>query len=115
MMLKEKNTIIIDKERFKMPKRIKIPQYAKVSSKKGLKNRNKGDLRFTSKESRDLGIYSGECIAKKICSNKFIEEKDLRKIARFYKKFKNSRNKKTEEALLLWGGRKFCKFMYNIY
>ena len=98
-----------------MPKIIKIPQYAKVSAKKGLSNRKKGTIKFTSKESRDLGIYSGECIAKKICNNKFINEKDLRKVTRFYKKFKDSKSKKTEEALLLWGGRKFCKLMYSIY
>lgn len=98
-----------------MPKRIKIPYYAKVSAKKGLSNRKNNIVHFTSKESRDLGIYSGEAIAKKLTTNKYIDEKDLRKIAKFYKKYKNERNKKTEEALLLWGGRRFCKLMYDIY
>ena len=114
-MLTGKNTSAIEGENYKMLKRLKIPSYAKASAKKGVCNRNKGTIKFTSKECRDLGIYSGDCMAKKMCNNKFMDEKDMRKIARFYKKFKDSKSKKTEEAILLWGGRKFCKLMNSIY
>jgi len=96
-----------------MPKRMKIPPYAKVSAKKGLENRKKSSL--TPKESRDLGVYSGIAKADKIIKNKFLDERDLRSISKFYKKNKDKTNKKNEDVFLLWGGRRFGLFLSKIY
>jgi len=96
-----------------MPKRMKIPPYAKVSAKKGLENRKKS--RLTPKESRDLGVYLGISKADKIIKNKFLDERDLKSIAKFYKNNKNKTSKKIEDAFLLWGGRRFGLFLSKIY
>jgi len=90
--------------------RMKIPEYAKVSAKKGLDNRKK--LNLTSKESRVMGVYSGLAIANKIIKNKYLEEKDLKSITKFYK---NNKNKLNDDVLLLWGGREFGLLLSKIY
>jgi len=100
-------------ERFNMITRMKIPQYAKVSAKKGLENRKKSDM--TGKESKELGIYLGLDKAKKLIRNKYIDETEMRSVARFYKNNKNNKSKKHEDLMLLWGGRKFGLFLSKIY
>ena len=98
---------------FKMITRMKIPEYAKVSARKGLDNRKKSNL--TPKEARDFSVYSGISKANKIIKNKYIDEKDMKSIAKFYKNNKNKSSKKNEDAFLLWGGRDFGLFLSKIY
>lgn len=112
-MLIGKSTITEGTERFKMLNRMKIPNYAKVSARKGLENRKKSDM--TGKESKALGVYLGLDKAKKLIRNKYIDEKEMRSVARFYKNNKNKKSKKYEDLLLLWGGRKFGLFLSKIY
>jgi hypothetical protein len=98
-----------------MQKRIKIPKYAKNQAKKGLEERKKNKAGLTPKEAKKLGIYSGVARAKQIISNKYLDEKDLKSIARFYIRFKNCKTPKCETAIKLWGGRKFGLFLYNLF
>lgn len=98
-----------------MPKRMKIPYYAKIKAKEGLEERIINKAGLTPKEAKKLGIYSGVARANQILRNKFLEEEDLKSIARFYSRFKNKKTKKSETALKLWGGRRFGRLLYAIY
>jgi len=94
-----------------------IPLYAKKAARKGLKIRakrsksKKAGLSIT--EAKKLGIASGVARAYQLSINKSISEKDAKKVARFYSRFKNKRSKKANEALMLWGGRKYGKALYK--
>jgi len=98
-----------------VPKRIKIPFYAKISASKGLKESKINNAGLTKKQADKLGIQSGRERAKQIIKNKYLYEKDLKSIARFYLRFRNCKTKKCETAIKLWGGRRFGRLLKNIY
>jgi len=98
-----------------MPKRLKIPQYAKAEAKKGLLERRENKAGLTPREAKKLGVYSGVAMANKISSNIYLEEDDLKRMGRFYIRFKGCKTKKCETALKLWGGRRFGKLLASIY
>lgn len=97
--------------------RVVVPLYAKQSAKKGLSLRrqssksNKAGL--TKSEASKLGIASGVERAKQLIRSQTISEDDARKVARFYARFKNVRTAKGEQALLLWGGRRYGLYLYQ--
>ena len=94
-----------------------IPLYARQAARRGLKLRAKSSKSkkagLTKAEAKILGIQSGVVRALQLSKNKTITEKDAKSIARFYARFKNKRTKKSEQALLLWGGRKYGKALYK--
>lgn len=96
--------------------RIPIPSYAKQSAKKGLKLRKQQDnpSGLTKKEADKLGINSGVERARQLVNNKTISIKDAKSIRNFLNRFKNSRSKRSEIAILLWGGRKFRVYLEDI-
>ena len=98
-----------------MPKRLRIPLYAKTSARKGLEERKRNKAGLTPKQAKKLGVYSGVARANQIINNKFLDEKDLRSIARFYSRFKNCKTKRCNTVISLWGGKRFGKLLYNIY
>lgn len=94
-----------------------IPLYARKEARKGLKIRAKRSKSkkagLSRAEAKKLGIASGVARAYQLSINKSISEKDAKKVARFYSRFKNKRSKKANEALMLWGGRKYGKALYK--
>lgn len=92
-----------------------MPQYAKTAAREGLRERKENKAGLTPSEAKRLGVYSGVARAEQIVRNKFLDESDLRAIARFYMRFKNCKTKKCETALKLWGGRRFGKLLVSIY
>jgi hypothetical protein len=98
-----------------MPKRLKVPKYAKEEARKGLQERKENKAGLTPKEAKKLGVFSGVARAKQIISNKYLDENDLKGIARFYSRFKNCKTPRCETALRLWGGRRFGKLLNSIY
>ncbi len=98
-----------------MPKRLKIPFYAKKAAKEGLDERKLNKAGLTKRQAKRLGINSGVERAKQIIKNKYLKEEDLKSIAQFYLRFKGCKSSKCETALKLWGGRKFGKLLSNIY
>lgn len=83
----------------------------------GLKQRRKAPKSkkagLSRSEAKKLGIASGVARAYQLSVNKTISEKDAKKVARFYARFKNKKSPKAEMALKLWGGRKFGRAMYK--
>jgi len=98
-----------------MPIRMRVPEYAKKEAMKGLLERQKNKAGLTPKEAKKLGIFSGVARANQIIKSTFLEEDDLRSIARFYIRFRNCNTPKCKTALRLWGGKKFGSLLYNIY
>ena len=100
-----------------MKKTYYVPLYARKSAIRGLKLREKSSKSqkagLTRSEARKLGIQSGVVRAVQLSKNKNISEKDAKSIARFYARFKNKKTKKSEQALLLWGGRRYGKALYK--
>ena len=94
-----------------------IPLYAREAARKGLKIRAKRSKSkkagLSRAEAKKLGIASGVARAYQLSVNKNISEKDAKSIARFYARFKNKRSKKANEALLLWGSRRYGKALYK--
>jgi len=99
----------------RMPKRIKIPQYAKEEAKEGLKERKDNKAGLTKKQAKSKGIASGVERAKQIMENKYLNEEDAKRVARFYSRFKNCKTSRCETAIKLWGGRKFGKKLNKLY
>jgi len=98
-----------------MPKRIKIPQYAKSQAKQGLKERKTNSAGLTKIEAKVKGISSGVERAKQLIRNKYLNENDAKAVARFYSRFKNCKTSRCETAIKLWGGRTFGKLINKIY
>lgn len=98
-----------------MPKRLKIPFYAKLEAKRGLKERELNKAGLTGAEARILGITSGVERAKRLIKNEFIDEANAKAVARFYLRFRNRKTPKAETALRLWGGRRWGKLLAKIY
>ena len=98
-----------------MPKKIKIPYYAKFSASEGLKERNFNNAGLTKEQAKKLNINSGVERAKQIIRNRYLQEDDLKSIARFYLRFRNCRTKRCETALKLWGGRRFGLLLAKVY
>lgn len=99
-----------------MPKRIKIPQYAKAEAKEGLKLRKKFGGGLTKQEADMMGINSGVERAKQIVNNKFLSEEDAKSVARFWMRFRNRKSPKSKVALKLWGnnfGKALAKKYYD--
>ena len=98
-----------------MPRRIKIPYYAKLNARLGLEERKENRAGLTKKEAKKLGVNSGVERAKQIIRSKYLYEDDLKSVARFYLRFRNKKTKRSETALKLWGGRRFGKLLAKIY
>ena len=98
-----------------MPKKLKIPYYAKIAARKGLQERKDNQAGLTPKQARMMGITSGVDRARQILRNKSLSEKNLKAIARFYLRFRGRRTKRTETAIKLWGGRRFGRILARIY
>lgn len=91
--------------------RLKVPKYAKRLARKALEERKKlpPSKRFgiTKNEARRMGIASGVERARQIIRSKSLPEKDARRVAAFYQRFKGCTTPKCEGAIKLWGGRRF--------
>lgn len=98
-----------------MPKKIKIPKYAKKEAKEGLEERKSNKAGLTKEEANRKGIDSGVERAKQLIRNKYLGEEDAKKVARFYNRFKGCKTSRCETAIKLWGGRKFGKKMNEVY
>ena len=98
-----------------MPKKIKVPFYAKIAAKQGLKERKVNKAGLNKEQAQKLGIFSGVERAKQILRNKYLFEKDLKQIASFYLRFRNQKSKRAQTAIKLWGGRRFGALLAKIY
>lgn len=94
-----------------MPKRIKIPRYVKKESVEALGKRSK--LNISNENQRKKGILSGLNYANKIRNNKYLDERDLKAIGKFYKLHKNKKGYAL--GIKLRGGAKFSSLMAKIY
>lgn len=96
--------------------RIDIPKFAKINAKKGLALRKKQQMPsgLTKEEAKVLGIQSGVERARQLIKNKTISIEDAKSIRNFLNRFKNQRSKRSEIAIMLWGGRKFRIYLDNI-
>jgi len=96
---------------------LRIPQYAKRSAEKALRQRRRlsKSKRFgiSFAEAREKGIRSGVRQAQKIIARDFLSIEEVKPYARFYQRFKNCTTPKCEGALNLWGGRKFGQLCVN--
>lgn len=90
-------------------KRIKVPQYAKSAAKRGLRDRERfsNPPGLTREEARRKGIASGVERARQLKRSETISEKDARRVAAFYSRFRNCKTPRCETAIDLWGGRRF--------
>jgi len=98
-----------------VPKRLRVPVYAKLEAKKGLQERKRNSAGLTLKQAKKFKVFSGVERAKQIIRNKYLDESDLKSIARFYLRFRNCKTPRCETALKLWGGRRFGKLLAKIY
>lgn len=98
-----------------MPRRIKIPFYAKVEAKKGLFLRKKYGGGLTKQEASLLGIDSGVERAKQLIRNTYMYEPDLKATARFWIRFRRRKTMRSKVARLLWGGDRWGRLLYKIY
>lgn len=91
--------------------RIPIPIYAKRAAASALRRREElpksEQFGITKSEANKLRINSGVERAKQIIRSDNIPEKDARRVAAFYDRFKNCRTPKCEGAIDLWGGRRW--------
>jgi len=91
--------------------RYKVPSYAKKKASAALKKREMlpESKRFgiTKQQAKKLKINSGVERAKQIKRSKTVPEKDAKRIAAFYQRFKNCKTPKCEGAIDLWGGRRW--------
>lgn len=83
--------------------RVVVPYYAKISAKLGLMS----DSGMSKTQARKLNIRSGIKTAQTLVSQKTISPDLAKAIARFYLRFKGQRSKRSENAINLWGGRRF--------
>lgn len=98
-----------------MGRRVSVPLYAKVKAKQGLQERKINKASLTLSEARVLRVQSGVERAKQLIGRKAISEETAKEIARFYLRFRNRRNSKSETALKLWGGRKWGQILSKKY
>jgi len=78
-----------------------IPNYAKLSARRGLKRRQK----------KRKGKLPNSTIP--ISINKTISKKDARAVANFYARNKNKRTKEIEMRFDLYGGKKYARVMWR--
>jgi hypothetical protein len=90
---------------------MKIPQYAKDASRKGLAARElfPKPPGLTKEQAVALGINSGVERAKQIINSDALSDQDVRSMRRFYARFRNYRTPRAEVAIMLWGGRRFLE------
>jgi len=90
-----------------------IPQYAKKAARRALSLRKKQSkskkVGLSVSQARKQGIRSGVSQAKYLISHKYLSPRKAIPYYRFYQRFKNCMTKRCEQALDLWGGRKFLK------
>ena len=102
-----------------MQKKIKIPKHVKNVAKKALEKRlmlpKSQRAGLTKSEAKKLGIQSGVERAKQLVRSEYLNEKDVKSMIGFYNRFKNKSTPKIEEAIKLWGGRSFLRFLKKIY
>jgi len=98
-----------------VPKRLRVPLYAKQEAKRGLQERKENKAGLTRAEAKVLNITSGVVRANQIIKNEFLKEDDLKAIARFYLRFRNRNTLKSNTAIRLWGGRRFGSLLAKIY
>jgi hypothetical protein len=78
-----------------------IPYYAKLSARRGLKQRKKKKVGKLPVSSIHLSV------------NKTISKKDARAVANFYARNKNKNTKEINERFMLYGGRKFSRAIWR--
>ncbi len=78
--------------------KIKIPEYAKESARRGLEERKSNNAGLTKEEASKLGINSGVERAKQLIRNKNISVQDAKRIGAFYDRFKNQDSPRAETA-----------------
>lgn len=98
-----------------MTTRLKIPKYVKISAKQGLIERRENKERLSPNQCKKRGVYTGVAMANKICSHMYLDEGDLKRIARHHRRFRKCRKERSETAIKLWGGKKFGKLITKIY
>ncbi len=90
-----------------MPKRLKIPIYAKLEIREA--------LRIIKKSKRKLPIFSNLSKAKQLARNKYLFEKEARRIMAVYLRLRKYKLFKTDIIIKLNGGRKFGKHLVQLY
>jgi len=96
--------------------RIPITKQAKKSARMGLELRKKQEnpSGLTKSEAAKIGVNSGVQRARQLVNNKTISVQDAKSIRNFLNRFKNARSKRSEIAIMLWGGREFRSYLDNI-
>ena len=101
-----------------MPKKITIPKFVKKVAKEALqKRRRQKESRqagLTKEEAQKLGIQSGVERAKQLVRSKYLRYKDMKSMVAFYNRFRGMKTAKVEDAMNLWGGRRFLRFLKMI-
>lgn len=92
--------------------RLRVTARAKQKARQALRFNRDNPSRavgLTKKEARKEGIASGIERAKQIIRSQTLSQDDTRRVAAFYTRFKSCRTRRCEEAINLWGGRRFGK------
>lgn len=87
--------------------KIRVPLYAKQAAREGLKS----DAGLTLSEAKKQGISSGRQTARTLIEKDNISVDKAKQIGRFYDRFKGCQTKRCDDAIDLWGGRKFGRKM----
>ena len=82
-------------------KKYKVPKYAKDAARTA--------LAFNKSVSpyKKVGTKSGLRMASKLINSEYISKDTAIKISGFYKRFRHQKTERVEQALNLWGGRRF--------
>ena len=84
-------------------RRYKVPQYAKLKAAEAIAwNKN-------APKSRRVGTIVGRRRATQLLKNDYIDYNTAKRIVAFYKRFRGQKTERVEQALNLWGGRRFGK------
>tara|TARA_Y100000004_G_scaffold163292_2_gene192559 strand:- start:6864 stop:7148 length:285 start_codon:yes stop_codon:yes gene_type:complete len=82
-------------------RRYKIPQYAKLKASEAI-TWNK-----SVSKSRRVGTIVGRRRATQLLKNEYIDFDTAKRIVAFYKRFRGCKTERCEQAINLWGGRRF--------
>ncbi len=81
--------------------RYKVPLYAKKAAQTAL------NWNARQPKSKRVGTASGLARARQLIRNDYIDRSTAVKIAAFYARFKGCNTERCNQALNLWGGRKY--------
>lgn len=88
-------------------KRYKVPLYAKAAARRAL------NWNSQQPKSKRVGTASGLRRARQLINNDYIDRSTAIKIAAFYARFKHQKTIRAEQALNLWGGRRYGLTLTN--